>query len=838
MGWLGRFFRPVRVDRIPLEISLDIDEQGQHVAQLWRTDAESRTPYPLSPDSFEYGYREIDSDQLVIRCPDTAAYETLIALRSAGAQPQHDGTLTFPANLRLLEHLRKTTQVKESARSEGVRVSPRKYVPTARFDYDPREGLTLQTGYALEGDAVPRPAAEVRAKVRNGFVLTREGFTAVEDAPPAPADEHLASFERRIPPADVPRFIEEELPAIRKHFASSSTEAASRLRLLSKSPLPASSLTVALDITQPGQIRAQLGCTVDGRTRPFGTAQNAGGGPWLQIDDHTWARAPGAVGAVRKGLLALGGHPGKDGEFVIPASRVVALEQLLRDLGTETTEADSYTSFVAALSGFRGDDTFRLPDDLEQRLPDQQIQLRPYQRAGIHWMDWLRRNGLHGVLADDMGLGKTIQTICAMAIAYRETTETPPSLVIAPTSVLRHWEREIRRCAPELKVIRHHGTARRRVVARRRIPAVYVSTYQTVANDLAMFMDAGLFFVVLDEATQIKNPETVRARAIKQIRCQHRLALSGTPVENHPRELWSMFDFLLPGHLGRRGTFQRMFEDQVGQGDKSATQQLGKRIRPFLLRRRKQEVARDLPDKIEIDDWCTLTEEQRILYRQVEQGLIPHRNALKRGEKVSVTTSLLPILTKLKQLCDHPGIVSGNLEPVLGRSEKFDRVVERVRTIVGDGEQVVVFSHFLGTLNLLQRVFEQDRIALMRIDGGTSDRQGQIDRFDAGRARVALCSLRAAGQGINLQTASHVIHINRWWNPAVEDQATDRVHRIGQTSTVYVYRPMIEKTIEERIVVLLERKRGMSDAILNAARRGPTGFTREELLEILRPLDG
>jgi len=199
---------------------------------------------------------------------------------------------------------------------------------------------------------------------------------------------------------------------------------------------------------------------------------------------------------------------------------------------------------------------------------------------------------------------------------------------------------------------------------------------------------------------------------------------------------------------------------------------------------------------------------------------------------------LLPLLTKLKQLCDHPGIVSGDLEPVLGRSEKFDRVIERVRSIVRAGEQVVVFSHFLGSLDLLQYVIERDHTEMMRIDGGTSNRQAQIDRFDAGRARVALCSLRAAGQGINLQTANHVIHIDRWWNPAVEDQATDRVHRIGQQRTVYVYRPMCEGTIEERIVVILERKRGMSDAILNAARRGPSGFSREELLEILRPLEG
>ena len=315
------------------------------------------------------------------------------------------------------------------------------------------------------------------------------------------------------------------------------------------------------------------------------------------------------------------------------------------------------------------------------------------------------------------------------------------------------------------------------------------------------------------------------------------MALSGTPVENRPAEMWSVFDFLMRGHLGRYGTFTRVFENQITAGDKLAAERLGRRVRPFMLRRLKSEVAQDLPEKIEMDEWCELTEEQRQLYGLLQDQTKQLYFALSQGKDVNYTASILPVLTKLKQICDHPALVTKNSRPLFRRSEKFDWVVEKIRMIKAQGEQVVLFSHFLDMLNLLETAVLQDKTSYIRIDGSTNNRQILIDEFNSGRKTVALCSLTATSYGINLQSANHVIHADRWWNPAIEDQATDRVHRIGQDRTVYVYRIMVQGTLEERIDKLLANKRQIAGQIVDAAGAGARQWTRAELLELLRPLD-
>ncbi|MCA9970565.1 MAG: DEAD/DEAH box helicase, partial [Anaerolineales bacterium] len=407
-------------------------------------------------------------------------------------------------------------------------------------------------------------------------------------------------------------------------------------------------------------------------------------------------------------------------------------------------------------------------------------------------------------------------------------------------SVIHHWERELNRFYPRIRVYPYHGPGRRRQLLQALEPIVFVTTYATATNDVAELSKVPFLYLVLDEATSIKNPDTKRTQAVKALNAAHRLALSGTPVENRPAELWSIFDFLMRGHLGKYGTFVRLFEERIGAGDRAASEKLGRRIRPFLLRRTKDEVARDLPDKIEMDEWCGLSPEQEQLYGALQETVKQLRTALQRGEQVSYTTNILPVLTKLKQICDHPALVSGEKvkEPGHGRSEKFDWIVAKIDEIHASGEQVVVFSHFLGMLDLLETVLRRKGMSYIRIDGSTTRRQAVIDRFNAGQAGVAICSVQAAGYGINMTAANHVIHADRWWNPAVEDQATDRVHRIGQDKTVYVYRIMVEGTLEERIDRLLMRKRGMADQIVRAAvGDSDRGWTRDELLELLRPLD-
>ena len=291
------------------------------------------------------------------------------------------------------------------------------------------------------------------------------------------------------------------------------------------------------------------------------------------------------------------------------------------------------------------------------------------------------------------------------------------------------------------------------------------------------------------------------------------------------------------GHLGRYGTFSRVFEGQIMAGDKQASERLGRRIRPFILRRKKEDVAKDLPEKITLTEWCELTEEQRQLYGGLQDEVKHVREALRNGEFVNYTANILPILTKLKEICDHPAIVTHNPNPLYQRSEKFDWIIDKIEEIMQNSEQVVVFSHFLGMLGLIEKALVEKNIRYISITGSTNDRQSLIDNFNQGNARVALLSIMAAGHGINLTAANHVIHADRWWNPAVEDQATDRVHRIGQVHTVFVNHILTKNTIEERIDDLLNKKRYIADQIIGAAIEGPYKWTREELIELLRPID-
>jgi SNF2 family DNA or RNA helicase len=402
--------------------------------------------------------------------------------------------------------------------------------------------------------------------------------------------------------------------------------------------------------------------------------------------------------------------------------------------------------------------------------------------------------------------------------------------------VLYHWERELRRYFPGISAYIYHGPGRRRDLLRSTRPIVFITTYATVANDVDAFTKTPLFYLVLDEATAIKNPTAARTHAVKALNAAHRLALSGTPVENRPAELWSLFDFLMRGHMGNQATFQRQFENPILSGDATAAERLGKRIRPFILRRTKSAVAKDLPEKIETQEWCELTEEQRQLYGEMQEQIRRLTALLKAGETVDYATSILPVLTYLLQICDHPAIINHRHDPIAGRSEKFDWVVEKIEEILAGDEQVVVFSRFLDMLSLLERAMQERAVRYVRIDGSTDNRQQLIDLFNERKAQVALCSLLGAGHGINLTAANHVIHADRWWNPAVEDQATDRVHRIGQNRTVYVHRIITGGTLEERLNTLLAKKRDMAGRIIDAAGGPMGGWTREELIDLLKPL--
>jgi len=833
MSWLARLLKPVSVETLELTYQLDVDEAGHHTVRVYKTvDGESEW-LPITDELLTYGYSERLDDGFRILVLSTEDQQRLQAIRTSNPAMMEDGSARFATNPRIVSYLRSKGSLQESEESRRFRLTEKRLVPTALLDFVPGSGLHLRTGLAFEGEHEIMPLATLPEPSEAGYMrIGDELASAPDDLSPA-VHEYLQQPDRRISLPDVPDFWREEKPRIEKLLACWHTAAVKKLSFHSRSSRP----NLELSMDEPGWIGMRLGCEMGGRDVPLEVLERIGDQGWAQLDEFTWLEGPKATTALLRGIQDLDGERTADGDLRIPASRLGALETFTEKAGIEPDHTPSYTAFLDELQGFNHDDGFALPDTFERRLVHQGIQLRPYQRAGIHWLDWLQRNRLQGVLADDMGLGKTIETACALRLAYETSGSTRPSLVIAPLSVMRHWEREIKRCAPSILVHRYHGPGRLRARREGKLPVVYVTTYALVPNDIDLLAKIPFLYVIIDEATNIKNPDTKRAKAIKRLDCEHRLALSGTPVENHPRELWSIFDFLMRGHLGRLGTFERVFSDQVLEGDTRVTDALGKRIRPFMLRRLKDEVATDLPDKIEIEEWCPLTDDQRELYEDILAGASDVQATIQGGGYVSVATSILPLLTKLKQVCDHPAIVNKRGTPLEGRSNKFDWVVAKILQIVDEGQQVVVFSHFLGTLDLLQRAMQEWSIGHIRIDGGTTHRQQLIDKFNGGGAAVALCSLRAAGHGINLQSASNVIHVDRWWNPAVEDQATDRVHRIGQSQNVYVYRIMCEGTLEERIVNILERKRDMTGRIMEAANQGLAGWSREELMEVLRPLD-
>ena len=833
MSWLSSLLKPVSVEPLELTYQLDVDDAGHHTVRVFKTvDGESAW-IPITNELLTYGYAEHLDDGFRILVLDPEDQQRLQAIKSAKPTLTEDGSAHFDTNPRVVSYLRARGCLQESEQSRRLRLTERRLVPTALLDFVPGSGLHLKTGLAFEGEHEIVPMSALPDPSEAGFMRIGDDLATVPQNLSPDVQEFLQHPDRQIPLAEVPDFWRDEKPRLEKQLACWHTAAVKKLSFHSRASRP----NLGLSMDEPGWIGLRLGCEMGGQHVPLEVLEKIGDQGWAQLDDFTWLEGSRATTALVQGVRDLDGERTTDGDIRIPASKIGALETFIDKTGIEPDHAPSYTAFLAELQGFNHDYGFALSDAFERRLVQQGIHLRPYQRAGIHWLAWLQRNRLQGVLADDMGLGKTIETACTLRLAYEATGSRKPSLVVAPLSVVRHWEREIKRCAPLILVRRYHGPGRLRSRREGKQPVIYVTTYPLIPNDIDMLRTIPFLYVVIDEATNIKNPDTKRAKAIKMLDCEYRLALSGTPVENHPRELWSIFDFLMHGHLGRLGTFERVFSEQVLRGETAATEALGKRIRPFVLRRMKDEVATDLPAKIEIEEWCPLTEEQRDLYMKILMGAADVQTSIRQGAHVSVATSILPILTKLKQVCDHPAIVNGRWTPLEGRSNKFDWVVEKIGQIVNQHQQVVVFSHFLGSLDLLQQAIERMRFGFIRIDGGTTNRQSLIDRFNDGGASVALCSLRAAGHGINLQSANNVIHVDRWWNPAVEDQATDRVHRIGQNQNVYVYRIMCEGTLEERIVNILERKRDMTGRIMDAANQGVGGWTREELLEVLRPLD-
>jgi len=466
--------------------------------------------------------------------------------------------------------------------------------------------------------------------------------------------------------------------------------------------------------------------------------------------------------------------------------------------------------------------------------------LRPYQKAGVAWIHFLRANGFGGILADEMGLGKTLQ---ALAFLKSVPKRTLPTLVVCPTSLVFNWVNEVTKFTPELRVLALHGADRHSLFDKITAADLVVTSYALIRRDAEKYRALEFDTVVLDEAQHIKNRQTQNAQAVKAIRAQNRLVLTGTPLENSVLDLWSIFDFLMPGYLGSARDFRERYEIPITR-EKSAEVQsrLARRLKPFLLRRLKRDVAKDLPEKLEQVSYCELTEDQNAVYQQIleatrrEVGNAVDAQGLQKSRMIILTA-----LLRLRQVCCDLRLLkfeennpdTRKLTAVdSGKMEIFSELLEEV---LDGGHRVLVFSQFVGMLTLLKEKLAGEGTEFCSLDGSTKDRGAVVARFQSdSRIPVFLISLKAGGVGLNLTGADTVIHFDPWWNPAVEDQATDRAHRIGQTRVVTSYKLIARGTVEEKILKLQTRKREVIKATLAGEEQLAETLTWEEIQELLQ----
>ncbi len=468
-----------------------------------------------------------------------------------------------------------------------------------------------------------------------------------------------------------------------------------------------------------------------------------------------------------------------------------------------------------------------------------QATLRPYQQQGLNWLQFLRQHRLAGILADDMGLGKTLQTLAHILTEKQAGRLTQPALIVAPVSLLGNWQREASRFCPGLSTHIHHGLSRHETAQELCQFDVVITAYSLLSRDREMWLDVPWHLLVLDEAQNIKNAQTNAAQVVSEIPAQHRLCLSGTPIENHLGELWSQFHFLMPGFLGSQRRFTELFRNPIErQGSTEKLAQLRARVTPFMLRRTKDLVASELPPKIETLMSVPLQGQQADLYETIRLGMEKTvRNALSTQGLDKSQITILDALLKLRQVCCDPRLLKIGAAAPVRESAKLTQLLDMLPEMVAEGRKILLFSQFTQMLGLIEEALPALGIPWVKLTGQSKNRDAIIDKFTSGQVPLFLISLKAGGVGLNLPQADTVIHYDPWWNPAVENQATDRAHRIGQTKNVWVVKLVAQGTIEERMLALQERKAQLAqDMYEGAVMRKEPLFGESDLNELLKPL--
>jgi superfamily II DNA or RNA helicase len=548
------------------------------------------------------------------------------------------------------------------------------------------------------------------------------------------------------------------------------------------------------------------------------------GKKFVRLDDGSFAPFDAdALRAMMDREIELMTAAGKSGR--LPLAQAGRVQELLQQAAGASVSGTARGLFQK-LSSIEEIESTKKPRNLKATL-------RPYQEAGLSWLKFIHDIGSGGVLADDMGLGKTVQTI-AMLLAVKQEDKRIRALIVAPTSVVTNWERELARFAPTLRVALWHGADRKEQAEQVAEAEVVITSYALLRRDEEFLTTLDLTYAILDEAQHIKNPLSATAAAAKRLRAKRRLALTGTPIENRLSEIWSIFDFVSPGLLGPLDKFEARFAKPIEAGDYKTAQRLRATIHPFILRRTKQEVAKDLPEKIETDQVCELTGDQRAIYLQVAREV--KAQVLGEVERVGLAKSQIQILaglTKLRQAACDPRLLGLPRDFSDDDSGKLVALRELIAEAVEGGHKVLVFSQFVMMLKIIEKAMKEDRVAYEYLDGSTKDRAARVDRFQNDpTVPVFLISLKAGGTGLNLTAADTVIHFDPWWNPAVEQQATDRAHRIGQTKVVNAYRLVAEGTIEEKILLLKAKKRELVASVLSEDAGGAKKLTKADLEDL------
>lgn len=479
-------------------------------------------------------------------------------------------------------------------------------------------------------------------------------------------------------------------------------------------------------------------------------------------------------------------------------------------------------------------------DGLKKVLPSKSFkgELREYQQQGLNWLQFLRDFEFGGLLADDMGLGKTVQTLVHLQKEKAARRMREPCLVVAPTSLMSNWKREAAQFTPNLKVLILQGADRKQHFDKIAQHDVVLTTYPLIVRDQDILSKVDFYTIVLDEAQNIKNPKAKATKLLKTLSTKYRLALTGTPMENHLGEMWSIFDFLMPGFLGSEAGFRRKYRTPIEKhGNQDLSKMLNQRVKPFLLRRNKEVVAKELPPKTTIIKSVMFENAQSTLYESIRIAMEQKiRNAISAKGLSRSHITILDALLKLRQVCCDPQLLKLTQAKKVKASAKLELLMLMLPELLEEGRRVLVFSQFTSMLSLIEAQLKSKKIGYTKLTGSTRKREEAINRFTDGEVNVFLISLKAGGVGLNLTEADTVIHYDPWWNPAVENQASDRAHRIGQDKPVFVYKLVVENTLEEKILEMQERKQALADGVYgNKKSTDSLALTAKDIEELLSP---